>query len=159
MCINQPKMMNPTAPESSPAKVQSGLKGRHLPAEISIAKENQTEIPKDGIHFSITHLTEKLSIYLSASDLTNIKDAFRFADEMHLGQMRRSGEPYISHPIAVAVICADWKLDAQAIMAALLSPPIPTWQAFAIIRNSSGERRVASDERGRAGRSCAECFG
>lgn len=39
---------------------------------------------------------------------------------MHLGQMRRSGEPYISHPIAVAEICADWKLDAQAIMAALL---------------------------------------
>jgi guanosine-3',5'-bis(diphosphate) 3'-pyrophosphohydrolase len=39
---------------------------------------------------------------------------------MHLGQMRRSGEAYISHPIAVAEICADWKLDAQAIMAALL---------------------------------------
>jgi len=49
-----------------------------------------------------------------------VKEAYRFSDEMHLGQMRRSGEPYISHPIAVAEICADWKLDAQAIMAALL---------------------------------------
>jgi GTP pyrophosphokinase len=49
-----------------------------------------------------------------------VKDAYRFSDEMHLGQIRKSGEPYISHPIAVAEICAEWKLDVQAIMAALL---------------------------------------
>jgi GTP pyrophosphokinase len=46
--------------------------------------------------------------------------AYRFADQAHLGQIRDSGEPYITHPIAVAVQCADWKLDAQALMAALL---------------------------------------
>ena len=69
---------------------------------------------------SITHLAEKLAEYLTPSELKKVKEAYRFSDEMHLGQMRRSGEPYISHPIAVAEICADWKLDAQAIMAALL---------------------------------------
>lgn len=69
---------------------------------------------------SVTNLTQRLSTYLSASELKKIKEAYRFSDEMHLGQVRRSGEPYISHPIAVAEICADWKLDAQAIMAALL---------------------------------------
>ncbi|MYN09338.1 RelA/SpoT family protein [Pseudoduganella aquatica] len=69
---------------------------------------------------SVTHLTEKLSEYMTASDLKKVKEAYRFSDEMHLGQVRKSGEPYISHPIAVAEICADWKLDAQAIMAALL---------------------------------------
>jgi GTP pyrophosphokinase len=69
---------------------------------------------------SITELSAKLSAYLSPSDLKKVKEAYRFSDEMHLGQMRKSGEPYISHPIAVAEICADWKLDAQAIMAALL---------------------------------------
>ncbi len=69
---------------------------------------------------SFSQLTEKLSTYLSPAELTRIRDAFRFADEMHLGQIRLSGEPYISHPISVAEICADWKLDAQAIMAALL---------------------------------------
>ncbi|KAB8036198.1 RelA/SpoT family protein [Janthinobacterium aquaticum] len=69
---------------------------------------------------SVTHLIDKLSEYLSPLDLKKVKEAYRFSDEMHLGQMRRSGEPYISHPIAVAEICADWKLDAQAIMAALL---------------------------------------
>eukprot|EP01034_Spumella_vulgaris_P038442 gene38442-47465_t len=69
---------------------------------------------------SVTHLTEKLSDYMTAADLKKVKEAYRFSDEMHLGQVRKSGEPYISHPIAVAEICADWKLDAQAIMAALL---------------------------------------
>ena len=69
---------------------------------------------------SVTHLTEKLAEYMSPADLKKVKEAYRFSDEMHLGQVRKSGEPYISHPIAVAEICADWKLDAQAIMAALL---------------------------------------
>ncbi len=69
---------------------------------------------------SVTHLNEKLSEYMNAADLKKVKEAYRFSDEMHLGQVRKSGEPYISHPIAVAEICADWKLDAQAIMAALL---------------------------------------
>jgi guanosine-3',5'-bis(diphosphate) 3'-pyrophosphohydrolase len=69
---------------------------------------------------TITHLTEKLADYMAEADLKKVKEAYRFSDEMHLGQVRKSGEPYISHPIAVAEICADWKLDAQAIMAALL---------------------------------------
>src|SRR5450830_1972420 len=69
---------------------------------------------------TITHLTEKLAEYMAEADLTKVKAAYRFSDEMHLGQVRKSGEPYISHPIAVAEICADWKLDVQAIMAALL---------------------------------------
>ncbi len=69
---------------------------------------------------SISQLTAKLAEYLNASELRKIREAYRFSDEMHLGQVRKSGEPYISHPIAVAEICADWKLDAQAIMAALL---------------------------------------
>jgi GTP pyrophosphokinase len=69
---------------------------------------------------SVTQLVNRLAEYLNPSELKKIKEAYRFSDEMHLGQMRKSGEPYISHPIAVAEICADWKLDAQAIMAALL---------------------------------------
>ena len=69
---------------------------------------------------SVTRLITQLSDYLTPSELKKIREAYRFSDEMHLGQMRKSGEPYISHPIAVAEICADWKLDAQAIMAALL---------------------------------------
>jgi GTP pyrophosphokinase len=68
---------------------------------------------------SFARLTAKLD-YLSAADLAQVRLAYRFADEAHLGQIRNSGEPYITHPIAVAAQCADWKLDAQALMAALL---------------------------------------
>ena len=58
--------------------------------------------------------------YLPPGDVERVRLAYKFADEAHLGQIRASGEPYITHPIAVAAQCADWKLDAQALMAALL---------------------------------------
>ena len=58
--------------------------------------------------------------YLSESEIAQVRLAYRFADEAHLGQLRSSGDPYITHPIAVAIQCADWKLDAQAVMAALM---------------------------------------
>ena len=68
---------------------------------------------------SFAALTAKLD-YLNAVDVENVRQAYRFADQAHLGQLRNSGEPYITHPIAVAQQCAEWKLDAQALMAALL---------------------------------------
>jgi len=58
--------------------------------------------------------------YLNAVDIESIRKAYRFADEAHLGQLRKNGDPYITHPIAVAAQCAEWKLDAQALMAALM---------------------------------------
>ncbi|MDP1691388.1 MAG: bifunctional (p)ppGpp synthetase/guanosine-3',5'-bis(diphosphate) 3'-pyrophosphohydrolase [Burkholderiaceae bacterium] len=64
-------------------------------------------------------LTDKLG-YLGKAEVRQVREAFKFADEAHLGQFRASGEPYITHPIAVAGLCADWKLDVQAIMAALM---------------------------------------
>jgi GTP pyrophosphokinase len=72
---------------------------------------------------SFAALTAKLD-YLEAPDVDLVRRAYRFADEAHLGQIRNSGEPYITHPIAVAAQCAEWKLDAQALMAALLHDAI-----------------------------------
>lgn len=94
----RPTMTNPKA--SPPAQTPS-------PAEVNAASA------------SFARLTSKLD-YLSAEDLGLVRLAYRFADEAHLGQLRNSGEPYITHPIAVAAQCAEWKLDAQALMAALL---------------------------------------
>ena len=58
--------------------------------------------------------------YLDAAGIEQVRQAYRFADEAHLGQLRNNGQPYITHPIAVATQCAQWRLDAPALMAALL---------------------------------------
>jgi GTP diphosphokinase / guanosine-3',5'-bis(diphosphate) 3'-diphosphatase len=68
----------------------------------------------------IAELQQTLSAYLKPADLARIDDAFRLAEEAHRGQFRKSGEPYISHPIAVAEILSQWQLDAQTLIAALL---------------------------------------
>ncbi len=58
--------------------------------------------------------------YLSAAEVEQVRQAYRFADEAHLGQIRKNGDPYITHPIAVAQQCTEWKLDTQALCAALM---------------------------------------
>ena len=68
---------------------------------------------------SFAALEAKLD-YLDAADTELVRQAYRYADVAHLGQLRHSGEPYITHPIAVAAQVAEWKLDAHALMAALL---------------------------------------
>src|SRR5688572_8101165 len=58
--------------------------------------------------------------YLKPADVEAIEKAYELARAAHSGQYRASGEPYITHPLAVAKILAEWHLDAQALMAALL---------------------------------------
>jgi guanosine-3',5'-bis(diphosphate) 3'-pyrophosphohydrolase len=72
---------------------------------------------------SFAALVGKLD-YLSPAEIESVRQAYRFADEAHLGQLRKNGDPYITHPIAVAAQCAEWKLDAQALMAALMHDAI-----------------------------------
>ena len=65
-------------------------------------------------------LFDKVATYLEADDVDLIKTAYRFGERAHEGQFRKSGEPYITHPVAVASILADWFMDHQALIAALL---------------------------------------
>lgn len=90
------------------------LSHRHL-----FGPTSQPAAPRKQAVISFVALVEKLD-YLKLADRKLIKKAFQYADQAHLGQYRHSGEPYITHPVAVAQICAEWKLDAQSIMAALL---------------------------------------
>lgn len=65
-------------------------------------------------------LTLRLKQYLKQSDIESIWAAYRFSAAAHEGQFRRSGEPYISHPVSVAAILAELHLDVPTIIAALL---------------------------------------
>ncbi|MGC2048830.1 MAG: bifunctional (p)ppGpp synthetase/guanosine-3',5'-bis(diphosphate) 3'-pyrophosphohydrolase [Gallionella sp.] len=65
-------------------------------------------------------LLEELSAYLKPRDVEHVRVAIEFSRAAHQGQMRQSGDPYISHPIAVANILAPLRIDVQAIIAALL---------------------------------------
>ena len=67
-----------------------------------------------------TELFEQLASYLPEAELPSIVEAYNLAAERHTGQFRRSGEPYITHPVAAARILADLHLEASTIKAALL---------------------------------------
>ena len=92
-------------------------------AKPSSAAVRPTPAAANAAAASFAALTAKLD-YMSAQDVDSVRKAYKFADQAHLGQLRNSGEPYITHPIAVALQCALWKLDAQALMAALLHDAI-----------------------------------
>ncbi|MDR1530499.1 MAG: bifunctional (p)ppGpp synthetase/guanosine-3',5'-bis(diphosphate) 3'-pyrophosphohydrolase [Burkholderiales bacterium] len=72
------------------------------------------------LDISVNHFFESLRQYLPDDDVTLVERAFRFAEKAHEGQRRLSGDPYITHPLAVASTLAGWQLDAQALAAALL---------------------------------------
>ena len=76
--------------------------------------------PVRGEVASLEPLLAQVKSYLPAKDIKRIREAYRLSDQAHLGQFRASGDAYITHPIAVAQICAGWRLDADVLMAALL---------------------------------------
>ncbi|WP_127529676.1 RelA/SpoT family protein [Paenibacillus kobensis] len=68
----------------------------------------------------IEQLLEKASTYMKEQDLLRVREAYEFAEQAHSGQVRKSGEPYILHPVAVADILVDMQMDVMSIIAALL---------------------------------------
>jgi len=68
----------------------------------------------------IVEFTRHLGHYLGPPDVALVERAFDFSESAHRGQFRKSGEPYITHPLAVASILSQWRIDAQGLAAALL---------------------------------------
>jgi GTP diphosphokinase / guanosine-3',5'-bis(diphosphate) 3'-diphosphatase len=120
--VASPSPVIATSPTATSSAAKASAASTKPPAHKPAAAQTiikATKAAKNATSASFAALTSKLG-YLDSSDIDRIRKAYRFADEAHLGQMRGNGEPYITHPIAVAAQCAEWKLDAQAIMAALM---------------------------------------
>ncbi len=71
-------------------------------------------------HVTVEDLLAEVRQYLTPHDMEKIQRAYYVANQAHLGTMRRSGEPYIQHPLEVALLLADMRIDADSIVAALL---------------------------------------
>lgn len=88
----------------------------------------------------IEQLLEKASTYLKENDLNRIREAYEFAEQAHLGQLRKSGEPYILHPLAVAEILVNMNMDTTSIIAALLHDVVEdTTVSLDVVKTQFGE--------------------
>ncbi len=69
---------------------------------------------------NIENLAAALADYLPPAQINQVKRAYLYAEQAHDGQSRRTGEPYVTHPLAVASILADMHMDSQSLIAAML---------------------------------------
>ena len=121
-----PQPTTPMSPDLPADSLPSGLARRAATAlrkagAVVWRSSSAEAVPeKSASVVSFGQLTARLKKYLSSAEIARVKEAFRFADAAHLGQFRLSGEPYITHPVAVAELLAEWKLDSAAIQAALM---------------------------------------
>ena len=82
-----------------------------------LAVTEEVELPQEKL---IRRLCTVLSSYLDADQIAEVVRAYDLAHEAHDGQVRLTGEPYICHPLSVALLLADMRMDMRGIMAAIM---------------------------------------
>jgi RelA/SpoT family (p)ppGpp synthetase len=87
---------------------------------MDVTSSLRSLLPYGRRSIGINQLITKLESYLPPEHVERVQEAYDFAFQAHDGQRRRSGEPYITHPVAVADLLADLRLDAQTMIAAIL---------------------------------------
>src|ERR1700730_14296192 len=94
--------------------------------EVKVAGEETIMMTTNSDEFlalpqmTLEHLLEETRQYLSPPEMARIQRAYEDANLAHRGVVRRSGDPYIQHPLEVALLLADMRIDADGIVAALL---------------------------------------
>ena len=103
----------------------------HKAEETQTAPKKRRELVIDDGHIKATaefkepaelyaELIERVKKYHPSDDISMIEKAYKIAESAHKGQARKSGEPYIIHPLCVAIILAELEMDKETIVAGIL---------------------------------------
>ena len=118
--------------------------------EMQVEKEKLESVKKADAAVKTMHdftspevlyeeLINSVQKYHPSTDISMIEKAYRVASEAHEGQKRKSGEPYIIHPLCVAIILADLELDKETIVAGLLHDAVEdTWMTYEEVEKEFG---------------------
>ena len=118
--------------------------------EMQVEKEKLESVKKADAAVKTMHdftspevlyeeLINSVRKYHPSTDISMIEKAYRVASEAHEGQKRKSGEPYIIHPLCVAIILADLELDKETIVAGLLHDAVEdTWMTYEEVEKEFG---------------------
>lgn len=95
---------------------------KELPVSVNANNTTDINVPADftAPEFLYQELIDKVRSYHPSTDISMIEKAYHLADNAHKDQLRKSGEPYIIHPLCVAIILAELELDKESIVAGLL---------------------------------------
>ncbi len=126
------------------------IKGNEKEHTVQIEKEKLESVKKaDAAVKSMNDFTSPEELYQElitsvrkyhpSADISMIEKAYAIASEAHKGQKRKSGEPYIIHPLCVAIILADLELDKETIVAGLLHDAVEdTWMTYEEVEKEFG---------------------
>src|SRR4051812_25885433 len=79
-----------------------------------------THVPSAAAQKALADLKKQITSYYAGADLSVLDKAYAFSAQEHEGQLRRSGDPYILHPLGVATVLAEMHLDLDTIITGLL---------------------------------------
>ena len=114
-------MNTPTSPDAARSRSKhTNLEGTLRPTAELVHYAHADDLPYQIMADNYDRLSELIGKYMSEADREKAERAYCFAAEKHRNQKRRSGELYINHPVEVAIILAELKMDCDVVCAALL---------------------------------------
>ena len=81
---------------------------------VAVTEEYHQQAPR------FEHLRKQICNYMDQGQIDQVSKAYKFSANAHSGQLRKSGEPFIEHPLAVSKILADMRMDHETLIAAML---------------------------------------